>query len=168
MNENRGLSLVELVISMGIMLVIFSIVFTSYVTGERLNKGGFRQIALQSRGRIQLEKISRSLRSAIQSTILEGGDRIRFIIDPNRTPVTTVDDITCEYYLSGAQLMYDPDVSTAGDEVVLLEDVFQEPGEPIFGISDGLIEVTFRLNNDDAIYGTSWSSIGTSITMRNV
>jgi Tfp pilus assembly protein PilW len=165
--KNRGISLVELMVAIGIMVMVFSVVFTTYLTTHRLWRGGFTQVAFQSRGRVVLARISENLRSATGATIFNNGDRIRFITDPNRTPETTADDITCEYYISGTDIVYDPNTSIAGNETTSLRKVYKESTIPFFQLSGDLIVVTFRLYNSDAVYGTQWSSMTTSVKMRN-
>ena len=166
--KQRGFSLVELTIAMGVMVIVFSLAFTTYITTHKLWKGGFTQITLQARGRIALGRIAGNLRSSVGATILNSGDRIRFVTDPNRTPGTSTDDITADYYISGTDIVYDPDVSVSGDESVLLSNVNKELAIPFFQISGDLIVVTFKLYNSDSVYGTHWSSMSTSIKMRNV
>lgn len=166
--NHRGFTLVELSIAIGIMLTVFLILFTIYLTAHKLWRGGFTQIAFQSRGRIVLARMARDFRSSTGATIFDSGDRIRFVTDPNRTPATTADDVACEYYISGSEIMYDPDISVPGDEVSVLRSVSREATIPFFQISGDLAVITFRLYNVDAIYGTHWSGMATSIKMRNV
>lgn len=166
--KNRGFTIIELIIGMGIMVMVFSIVFTMYLTAHRLWRGGFTQIAFQARGRITLARISSNLRSSTNATILNNGDRIRFVTDPNRTPGTASDDITSEYYISATDIMHDPDISVSGDEITLLSSVYKELTTPFFQISGDLVVITFRLYNSDAVYGTHWAGMSTSIKMRNV
>lgn len=166
--NRRGFSLVELIVAAGIMSMVLAVIFTTYTITQRLWRGGFTQIAFQARGRIVLARISENLRSSTGATILNNGDRIRFVTDPNRTPGTTSDDVTGEYYISGTDIMYDPDISVTGGETSMLRNVSKESVIPYFQISGGLVVITFRLYNSDAIYGTHWSGMTTSIKMRNV
>jgi len=166
--NRKGFSLVELIIAMGIMITVFTVISSTYITTQKLWKGGFTQIAFQARGRIVLARISENLRSSTGATILNTGDTIRFVTDPNRTPETISDDITGEYYISDTDLMYDPDISIAGDETSLLRNVSRESAIPFFQISGDLTVITFRLYNSDAIYGTHWAGMTTSVKMRNV
>ena len=166
--KSKGFSLIELIIGMGILMIVFSVVFTTYLTAHRLWRGGFTQITFQSRGRIILAKIARDLRSSTGATVLNNGDRVRFMTDPDRTPETVADDVTSEYYVSNTDIIYDPDIQVPGDEVTLLGNAYQESTIPIFQISGDLVVVTFRLFSSDAVYGTHWSSMTTSVKMRNV
>lgn len=166
--KNKGFSLVELMVAMSIMLVIFGVVASTYLVTQRLWRGGFTQIALQSTGRVALDKITKNLRPATTVTILDNGDKIRFVTDPNRTYSSAADDITCEYYISGTNIMYDPNTVIPGNEAVLLRNVSKESVIPFFQVSGNLAVITFKVYKNDAIYGTYWSSLTTSINMRNI
>lgn len=166
--KRKGFSLAELVVAMGIMVMVFAIVSTTYILTQKLWKGGFTQIAFQSRGRIALENMAYAFRSSTDATIFSSGGRIRFVTDPNHTVETVSDDITSEYYISGTNIIYDPDVSVSNDEVTFLSNVYIEPGIPLFQLSDCMIVITFKLYNNDAVYGAHWSSMSTSVKMRNL
>jgi len=45
--KSKGFTLIELMIAMGILLIVFSVVFSTYLTAHRLWRGGFTQIAFQ-------------------------------------------------------------------------------------------------------------------------
>jgi len=164
---NKGFSIAELLVSLGIALIVFAIIGGTYVTTQRLWRGGFSQITFQSLGRVSLDKICRSMRSATGATILDSGNRVRFVTDPNRTPQDASDDITREYYVSGTDIIYDPNVSVSGDQVTLLRNVNAEPGIPFFQLSGRLAVITFKVFDNNAFYGAHWASMSTSVTMRN-
>ena len=166
--KEKGFTLVELMVAASIMLVIFGVVTSTYLITQRLWKGGFTQIALQSTARVALDKIARNLRSATAADALNSGDKISFVTDPNRTYSNLADDITCEYYISGTNIMYDPNTAISGDESVLLRNVSKESTTPFFQTSNSLAVITFKVYKDDASYGAHWSSMTTSIDMRNI
>ncbi len=165
--NRKGFTLTELIVAIGILTMILSAIFTTYTTAHKLWRGGLTQITFQARGRITLARISENIRSSTGAAILNNGNRIRFVIDPNRTPGTTSDDVTCEYYISGIDIMYDPDISVAGNETSILCNVSKESSIPYFQNSGDLVVITFKLYNSDAIYGVHWSGMTTSIKMRN-
>ena len=166
--REKGFTLVELMVTMGIMLVIFGVIASTYLITQRLWRGGFTQITFQSTGRAALEKIARNLRSATGATVLNNGDKIRFVTDPNRTYSSAADDITCEYYISGTDIMYDPNIAVSSNEVTLLRNVTKESTTPFFQISGNLAIITFRVYKNDALYGIHWLSMTTSVEMRNI
>lgn len=167
--RNRGFTLVELMAAMGISLMVFATIFTTYLISQRLWRGGFSQITFQATGRIALDKMTKNLRPAIAPPkIMDDGNKVRFTLDPNRTPENATDDVTCEYYISGTNIMYDPNIGIGGNETTLLRNVYQESTIPFFQFSGNLIIITFKVYNSDAVYGGHWAGMTTSICMRNL
>jgi prepilin-type N-terminal cleavage/methylation domain-containing protein len=165
--KEKGFTLTELMVAAGIMLIILGVVASAQLISQRLWKAGFTQITFQSTGRIALDKITKNLRSATGATIFDNGDRIRFITDPNRTYSNASDDVTCEYYISGTDIMYDPNTAVSGNEATLLRNVSKESNIPFFQVSGNLAVIAFKVYRNDTLYGTHWSSMTTSISMRN-
>ncbi|MDP2912222.1 MAG: prepilin-type N-terminal cleavage/methylation domain-containing protein [Candidatus Omnitrophota bacterium] len=166
--NKKGFTLTELMVASGIMLIILGVVASSQLISQRLWKAGFTQITFQSTGRIALDKIAKNLRSATGAVIFDNGDRIRFTTDPNRTYNNASDDVTCEYYISGTNIMYDPNTSVSGNEVTLLRNVSKESNIPFFQVSGNLAVIAFKVYGNDALYGAHWSSMTTSVSMRNM
>ena len=166
--KEKGAALIELMVAAGIMLVIFGVTASTYLITQRLWRGGFTQITLQSTGRAALDKITKNLRPATAAAILDIGDKIRFVTDPNRTYSNAADDITREYYISGTNIMYDPNTAVSGNEITLLRNITKESTTPFFQASGNLAVITFKVYKNDAVYGTYWSSLTTSINMRNI
>ena len=166
--KNKGFTLIELMVAFGIMLIVSGIVVSTYLISQRLWKGGFTQVTFQSTGRIALDKIVKNLRSATGATILNSGDKIRFVTDPNRTYNNITDDVTCEYYISGTDIMYDPNTAVPGNEVTFLRNVSKEGVIPFFQITGDLVVITFKVYRSDALYGVHWASMTTSVKMRNI
>ena len=166
--KEKGFTLTELMVASGIMLIILGVAASAQLISQRLWKAGFTQITFQSTGRIALDKIAKNLRSATGATIFDNGDRIRFITDPNRTYNNTSDDVTCEYYIAGTDIIYDPNTAVSGNEITLLRNVSKESNIPFFQISGSLAVITFKMYRNDALYGAHWSSMTTSVSMRNI
>jgi hypothetical protein len=151
-------------VAAGIMLIVFGVAASSYIIFQRLWKGGFTQITSQSAGRVALEKISRDMRSAKEKPAqINGGDGIEF---------TTFNGIRHRYYVTGTDLVYDPDTAVANNETVLLRNVARESTTPFFQVSGSpakgkLATITFKVYRNDAAYGQSWSTMKTAVTIRN-
>jgi len=165
--KEKGFTLVELMVAVSIMLVVFGATASTYLVTQKLWKGGFTQITFQSTGRAALEKITHNLRSATGAIILDNGNKIRFTTDPNRTYNNALDDITCEYYISNTNIIYDPNTGVSGDEKVLLGNAYKESNIPFFQIAGNFTVITFKVYKSDALYGTHWLSMTTSVNMRN-
>lgn len=165
--KEKGFTLPELMVSASIMLIILGVVASTYLISQRLWRSGFTQITFQSTGRIALDKIAKNLLSATGATIFDNGDRVRFVTDPNRTYSNVSDDVTCEYYISGTNIMYDPNTAVSGDEITILRNVSRESSIPFFQLSGNLAVIAFKVYKNDALYGVHWSSMTTSISMRN-
>jgi type II secretory pathway pseudopilin PulG len=165
--KDKGFTIIELLVSLGIAILVFGILATAYLATQRIWKKGFSQITIQSQARTALSKITRAIMPAIDATILDNGNRIRFVTDPNRTISVTADDITCDYYIAGTTIMYDPNTSVSGNEVLLLRNVYKEGTIPYFQLSGNLAVITFKVSVSDALYGSALVHITGSTKIRN-
>lgn len=166
--RNKGFTLVEVLVAVAIFLMAWASVTWAYVLSQRLVRGGSLSIAMQSNARIAMDKITKNLHTALSASVFDNGNRIRFVIDPNRTPENSLDDITCEYRLSGTDLIYDPNVSVANDESTIARKVYKESNFTVFGVTGNLVTITFRIYEDTPVYGYHGTNITTSVKLRNV
>ncbi len=165
--KNRGFTLVEILVAVAIFLMAWASVTWAYVLSQRLVRGGSLSIAMQSSARIATDKIVRNLHSALSASTYDNGNRIRFVIDPNRTPENTSDDITCEYRLSGTDLIYDPNLIVLNDEGIIARKVYKESNLTVFQVTGNLVIITFRIYEDTPVYGYHGTNITTSVKLRN-
>lgn len=167
MKNREGFSLVELMIAISLALVVFSIVWGTYITMQKLFPGGITQVALQSYGRSSLGRIANTIRTATDASVNSGGDTLTITLDPNQTYTNLGDDITAQYSVSGTDIIYDPDTSVSGDDRVILENVQAETGIPFFQESQDLIVVTFKVTKTSPLLGTQNCSLSTTIKVRS-
>lgn len=165
---HRGFTLVEILVAVAIFLMAWTSITWAYVLTQRLVRGGSMSVAIQSNARIAMDKITKNLRTALSASIYDNGNRIRFVVDPNRTPEISSDDITQEYRLSGTDLIYDPDISVSNDETLIGRKVYKEMGFLVFQLDGNLITVTFRIYENTPIFGYHGTNITTSIKLRNI
>lgn len=165
--KNKGFTIIELLVALGVAIIVFGILTVAYLTTQRIWKRSFSQITVQSQARTALNKMARAIRPAIDASIMDNGSRIRLVTDPNRTIAVTTDDITCDYYISGTAIMYDPDISISGNEVLLLRNVYREGTVPYFQLSGSLAVITFKVSVSDALYGSALAHITGSTKIRN-
>jgi len=167
MKNQKGFTLVELMVAIPLVLMVFVTVFGTYITMQKLFPGGMAQVALQSYGRSCLGRISNTIRTATDASVNSGGDTLTITLDPSRTYNDPSDDISAQYIVSGTDIIYDPDTSVSNDDMVILENVQAETGVPYFQESQDLIVVTFKATKTDVLLGTQNCSLSTTIKVRS-
>ncbi len=141
-----GFTLGETMVALLIFVIIIAGLMTVFTMSMLAWKEGTRDLALQSSGRLILEKIIRGpggrfglAESADGDVTVEtGGKGIRFRVDRNNPPTYYGgDDVESRVYFQDNQMMYDPSTSISGNEVPLVsfgrvEDVqFQLSGKAV-------------------------------------
>lgn len=101
----EGFSLIEVLVSVAVGVVILFIVYTSFITGQRVYRQGVLNSELSQNGRISLDRISREIRQTEQVVTVLSPDPP----DPATTEITFEDGHTdtiqyIHYYLSGTDL----------------------------------------------------------------
>ncbi len=165
-SKSKGFTLVEMVVALPLMLIIFTLIWGSYITLQKLFPGGMTQVALQSYGRSALGRVSSNVRYATSTSVNVGGDTLTITLDPNLTYNDLTDDVTATYTVSGTDIIYDPDTSVDDNDVVLLENVAAVTGIPHFQKNQDLIVITFKVTRTNIIFGTQNCSLSTTIKVR--
>lgn len=104
-NKNAGFTLMEALTGALLGAIILIIIYTSFTTGQKLNKQGLLNSEVAQNGRIAMDRISRELRQTGQLvTILSENPP-----DPAQTEIMFEDGHTdtiqyIRYYLSGTDL----------------------------------------------------------------
>jgi len=104
-NKKSGITIIEVMISASLGVMILTIVYVSFVTGQKVHRKGALNAELSQNGRIALDRISREMRQAEQIiTTLQPIEP-----DPPQTDIkfkdghiSTVQYI--RYYLSGQDI----------------------------------------------------------------
>lgn len=131
-NSRKGFTITELMIAILIMMLVVGGALAIYIMSQTAWYEGSTQIALQRRGSLAMEKMVRGvngrygIREGRSGTLtLAGSNRIEVAVDMNDppTPGDPSDDTTISFYLVDDEIFYDPDTSTAGDEVSIVDDV---------------------------------------------
>ena len=165
--NKKGFTLSEILVSMPILIILFSLVAGTYITMQKFFPGGITQVALQSYGRSALGKIANNVRASTSASVNAGGDILTITLDPNGTYTNTADDVTAQYYILGTNIIYLPDTSDASSKITLLQNVQQEASIPFFQESTNLIVITFNVTSTNILLGTQNCALSTSITRRN-
>ncbi len=165
--NNKGMTLVEILVSLPILLAIFGTVMGLYITMDKLFPGGIRQATFQSQGRTSLSRVADEVRVATTATINSFQDVLTIVKDPNNTFSNPGDDITSRFSIISGNLIYDPDITVADNDLTLLQNVQQEQSIPYFQITGNLVVITFKVAASDSLLGTQSSAMSTSVKMRN-
>jgi prepilin-type N-terminal cleavage/methylation domain-containing protein len=165
--SNKGFSLVEMLVALPLILVVFAVIWGTYITTQKLFPGGITQVALQSYGRSALGRIAGNIRLSTGAVVNVAGDTLTVTLDPNLTYNNPGDDVTAQYTLVGTDIIYDPDIFVNNNEVVLLQNAAVVTGVPVFQKNQDLIVITFKVIRTNIFLGTQSCSLSTSVKMRS-
>ncbi len=79
LSNQKGLTLLELIISVGLLGIIMAAGLTLYLTGVKTWKTGDVQLELQQNARIAIKTISEAVRDAKTVEVLDEGNRISIV-----------------------------------------------------------------------------------------
>jgi len=79
LSNQKGLTLLELIISVGLLGIIMAAGLTLYLTGIKTWKTGDVQLELQQNARIAIKTISEAVRDAKTVEVLDEGNRISIV-----------------------------------------------------------------------------------------
>ena len=176
--KKTAFTLVEIMVSVVIAVIAIGIIITAFLMGDKLWRAGTKQAALQREAQILSEKISRGMRPARSISIKDSGNTLEFVTDPNATPLYYADDRTSSFSIAAAgtttpegetiyRLVYDPDISQAGDEGTWSSSLVKDAASALFQRSGRQILVNFSLKDDFAGDGFQSLDVSTSIYFRN-
>jgi len=139
----NGFSLIELMIAILIMALV--VVGTLYVYLMSLSawKEGSTQITLQRKASTVMEKMVRGIdgqngiRESSSVSITASGDNIEYI-----SGVYGQEGEERSFYLSGTDIMYDPDTTTPDDEYAVAENV----SDLIFSASGDIVNIDLNMS----------------------
>jgi len=112
-NNRKGFSLMEFMIGSAIGVLIFACIMVIYIMALSSWKEGNMQVTLQREASITMEKMVRGV---------DGNNGVREadqVSLPNSYTIeytSGIDGTERSFYLSGTDIVFDPDTSVAGDE----------------------------------------------------
>lgn len=155
MRRKNGFTIAEMMVSMIAAVMLIGGVWLIYLMSMRSWAEGSRNAGLERSAGIVIEKIVRGangrfgIREADIGTVQVSvsGDSVTFMVDRNDPPTAwNSDDVTSRYYKLGTMVMYDPDTSVAGDELVLNR--FGDVEELLFSLSGEVLTAKVVLTAD--------------------
>jgi len=159
----RGFTVVEVLIAVVIMALVITGAISIYMMSITAWREGSTQIALQRTASIAMEKMVRGI---------DGRNGIReasSVTRPNDTTIKFTSGIDAQersFYLSGSEIIYDPDTSTTDDEFPIVENIRTTPSGLTFVVSGAV--VTINLGMQGMVRGKAIDiNLSTSVKLRN-
>lgn len=157
--RHDGFTLTELMIAILIMALVMTGTVYIYLMSLSAWKEGSAQIMIQREASAVMEKMVRGVSG--QNGIREASSVIAPTSDSIQY-VSGVDGVERSFYLSGTDIIYDPDTSTASDEYSVAEYV----SGLIFSVSGDVITVDLNMLRAAGRRDMTLS-LSTVITLRN-
>lgn len=160
-HERGGYTLIEIFIALTIVLLVMGGALGIYVMAMTAWKEGGIQISLQRKASIAMEKMVRGV---------DGRNGIRSASAVSSSSASTIQYTSGQersFYLSGSEIMYDPDTSTSNDEYAIAENV-TTPSGLTFSVSASGTIITINLSMQDNVMGKDINvSVSTQVKLRN-
>jgi len=121
----KGLTLPELIMAAVIAVFVIAGAMTIFLTCYTAWRVSLDAISLQQDGTIVVEKMVRGEKAAGETSRNGIREATSFTIPTADTIqfISGLDGKERSFYLSGDKIMYDPDTSSGGDEIIIAEDV---------------------------------------------
>ena len=103
LSNQKGLTLLELIISVGLLGIIMAAGLTLYLTGIKTWKTGDVQLELQQNARIAIKTISEAVRDAKIVEVLD--EEGKYVVEGNRISIVTNKGENIEFYYKDKKLM---------------------------------------------------------------
>ncbi|GEM_PF-1620003 len=166
-DDEKAFTLPELIIAAGITLIVIAgavSIFLACYTAWRIS---LEAISLQQDAAIVMEKLVRGEKAPAETTRSGIREATSFTIPTADTIRFTsgLDGTERSFYLSGDKIMYDPDTSSSGDEVMLTGGVTSLSFTPISG-SDRRININMAMEKGLLDRKVS-QGLETDVTIRN-
>ncbi len=149
--RRKGFTLIELLIATAIMLLIIGGTMTIYLMSITAWQEGSMQIVLQRKGSIAMEKMVRGVdgRNGIREA-KAGSVTCVNTTSEKSIQYTTIDGKKRKFYLSGSEIIYDPDTLTPGDHFSIAKYV-ETPSvddEPLFAVSGNIVTINLVMEEE--------------------
>lgn len=147
MRGNRGFTLVEMIMAVGVLGILITAVAYTYVLFNSYWVTTEKQAKFQSRGRTTLAAIARTVRNGRSTLVLSDG---------NKLVVTGNDGIKRSYTYDDDNhaFLYDDNIATINDAVTILDQVYKKSDYIFESGGSGVVEINYRVQdaadaNDD-------------------
>lgn len=157
-----GFTLVEVVIAIIVVTLVIAGLIASYLVIQRNWQGGSKQIIVQGQGRLALNHICRHIREASNLGVSNLGRTLVIIrLDGG--------SLAYKYDEQSHTLNYYPDWSDQTSKEVLVNNLYKQPGNPIFLRSGSRkVYIHFRVIDVNQIDGYQGIDLSSSAYSRNM
>ena len=159
----KGITLIEMLLAVTLMCLLLGVVIAIYSMGATAWKEGEIMIPLQRNASFAMEKMARGTNGAdgireARTVTLTSASEIQY--------TSGIDSVMRRFYLSGSQVMYDPDNSLVGDEIAIVDNVRTNPAGLTFSVSGDVVTISLTLEDRvrDRIVNIE---LKTNVTLRN-
>lgn len=139
--RNRGITLIELMIAMALVIIAMAGISVMYLAGQRLVEGGLRQVDIQKDAQIVGERITRWIRPATSVSVLDSGDRLDIIVPLS---IDEDDTVTRSIYYDDEKIYYDSDINDDNPAVEVASGVFKTRDD-IFELDSNIVDIEFGI-----------------------
>ncbi len=173
LNQERGFSLIEIMIASVILVLALGIFLSLYTMGQRFFKGGMKQIEVVRDARSSLTRMSRDIRSAQSVQIYDDYTSPTGNTQGNYIEIFIPSGNDAGYYLnSQGELRYIADLNSdnpasEADDKKIADEVVDVSGSGIFNSGNIAIEINFRIRDNYAKDGYQGIDISTRVEPRN-
>ena len=144
----KGVTLVEFLTATAIVILAVGSVVAVHVMSTTAWKEGNTEIALQRQASIAMEKMMRGVRGIDG---IREADSVTLISSNVLEYTSAIDLVERSFYLSGTDLMYDPDTTIASNEYSIAENLTTTPPGLIFSLNANEDIVTIELSMSDRV-----------------
>lgn len=166
--KTNGLTFIEVMIAMALLITAMAGVSIVFVTGQRLVEGGLRQVDVQKEIQVIGERITRWIRPASSFTITDGGDRIDIVVPLSINPLR---EVTRRIYFDDYddKIYYDADINDGNSAVAAAEEVYKIPRQVIFSSpSSNIVYVRFGVASEYRRITIQPMELSLRVKIRNV
>ena len=163
MFNKTGVTLVEILIASAIAIIVTTVALTFYLMTCNACMDSSKRAPLQRKAGLAMEKMVRGING--KDGIREA-DGVTIFGDTKIEYTSGIDAQERSFYLSGSEMIYDPDTSISNNEFSIIGKVITSDDHPIFSLTDSI--VTINLDMQDKIRDTDINiSLSTRVMIRN-
>lgn len=162
--RDRGVTFIELMIAMALVIIAMAGISVMYLAGQRLVEGGLRQVDIQKDTQIVGERITRWIRPATSVSVLDSGDRLDIIVPLS---IDEDDTVTRSIYYDDEKIYYDSDINDGDPAIEVASGVFKTRDD-VFELDSNIVDIEFGVERESLRVPTQPMELSLRVKIRNV